>query len=143
MCRPTYRHVIFAVCIGLAAAANPVFSQTTGEVKMQAPTATTRLVTLGTAAGPLPRKDRPQSANLLIVNGVLYLVDAGENVTRRIVQADYDFRKVGKIFITHGHSDHTMGLATLLELSGRFNAGIRLTSIDPSVPRQRSACSSA
>jgi ribonuclease BN (tRNA processing enzyme) len=35
-------------------------------------------------------------------------------VTGRIVQAGYDFRKVGKIFITHPHSDHTAGLATLL-----------------------------
>ena len=30
------------------------------------------------------------------------------------MQAGYDFRKVGKIFITHPHSDHTAGLATLL-----------------------------
>jgi ribonuclease BN (tRNA processing enzyme) len=35
-------------------------------------------------------------------------------VTRRIVQAGYDFMKIGKIFITHAHSDHTNGLATLL-----------------------------
>jgi ribonuclease BN (tRNA processing enzyme) len=42
------------------------------------------------------------------------VVDAGDGVTRRIVQAGYDFRKVGKIFITHPHSDHTAGLATLL-----------------------------
>src|SRR5215472_11103236 len=74
----------------------------------------TRLITLGTAGGPLPRKDRTQSANLLIVNGTLYVVDAGDNVTRRIVQAGQDFRSAGKVFITHPHSDHTMGLATLL-----------------------------
>lgn len=73
-----------------------------------------RLITLGTAGGPLPQKDRAQSSNLLIVNGDLYLVDAGDNVTRRIVQAGADFRLVGKIFVTHGHSDHTLGLATLL-----------------------------
>jgi ribonuclease BN (tRNA processing enzyme) len=73
----------------------------------------TTLITLGTAGGPLPRKDRTQSSNLLLVNGSLYLIDAGDDVTRRIVQAGYDFRKVGKIFITHPHSDHTMGLATL------------------------------
>jgi ribonuclease BN (tRNA processing enzyme) len=35
-------------------------------------------------------------------------------VTRRIVQAGYDFRQIGKVFITHPHSDHTAGLATLL-----------------------------
>ena len=74
----------------------------------------TTLITLGTRGGPLPTKDRAQSSNLLIVNGTLYLIDAGDGVTRRIVQTGYDFRKVGKIFITHPHSDHDNGLATLL-----------------------------
>ncbi len=62
----------------------------------------------------MPRKDRAQSSNLLIINGTLYLIDAGDGATRRIVQAGYDFRKVGKIFITHPHSDHDNGLATLM-----------------------------
>src|SRR5471032_2478410 len=74
----------------------------------------TKLITLGTGGGPLPRKERAQSSNLLIVNGTLYLIDAGGSVTQRIVQSGNDFRKVGKIFITHPHSDHTAGLATLL-----------------------------
>src|SRR5580692_5001172 len=76
--------------------------------------AETTLITLGTAGGPLPRPDRAQSSNLLIVNGTLYLIDAGGGVTGRIVQSGNNFRKVGKIFITHVHSDHTAGLATLL-----------------------------
>src|SRR5205807_1027053 len=73
-----------------------------------------KLITLGTRGGPLPTKDRAQSSNLLVVNGSLYLIDAGDGVTQRIVQSGNDFRKVGKIFITHPHSDHTAGLATLL-----------------------------
>jgi ribonuclease BN (tRNA processing enzyme) len=97
-----------AVVAGLATAASGGQFDTA-----HAETATT-LVTLGTAGGPLPRADRTQSSNLLIVNGTLYLIDAGDGVTRAIVQAGYDFRKVGKIFITHPHSDHTNGLATLL-----------------------------
>jgi ribonuclease BN (tRNA processing enzyme) len=76
--------------------------------------AETTLITLGTAGGPLPRADRAQSSNLLIVNGALYLIDAGGGVTGRIVQSGSNFRKVSKIFITHAHSDHTAGLATLL-----------------------------
>src|SRR3954463_7182810 len=76
--------------------------------------AETVIVTLGTAGGPLPRADRTQSSNLLVVNGTPYLIDAGDNATRRIVQAGYDFRKVEQVFITHPHSDHTAGLATLL-----------------------------
>ena len=73
----------------------------------------TTLITLGTGGGPLPRPDRAQSSNLLIVNGALYLIDVGGGVTGRIVQSGNNFRSVSKIFITHAHSDHTAGLATL------------------------------
>src|SRR5262249_21713301 len=79
-----------------------------------APATGTQLITLGTAGGPLPRGDRAQSSNLLVVNGALYLIDAGGSVTSRVVQSGHDFRKIGKIFITHPHSDHTAGLATLM-----------------------------
>src|SRR5579863_4917113 len=82
--------------------------------------AETTLITLGTRGGPLPTKDRAQSSNLLVVNGTLYLIDAGDGVTRRVVQAGYDFRKIGKIFITHVHDDHTDGLATLLGSEWEF-----------------------
>jgi ribonuclease BN (tRNA processing enzyme) len=98
-----------ALCLALCAGPLRGASQTTA-----ADAPSVKIVTLGTAGGPLPRKDRTQSSNLLVVNGTLYVIDAGDNVTRRIVQAGYDFKKVGKIFITHDHSDHTLGLATLL-----------------------------
>ena len=100
------------VCLGVAIP-GAAFLQT-DKAKAQAPAIGTRVITLGTAGGPLPRKDRAQSSNLLVVNGTLYLIDAGDGVTRRIVQAGYDFRQIGKVFITHPHSDHTAGLATLL-----------------------------
>jgi ribonuclease BN (tRNA processing enzyme) len=99
-----------ALCLAAAFAADRAGAQTGGP----APGGGTTLITLGTGGGPLPRKDRAQSSNLLVVNGTLYLIDAGGGVTRRIVQSGYDFRKVGKIFITHPHDDHTAGLATLL-----------------------------
>jgi ribonuclease BN (tRNA processing enzyme) len=101
-----------ALCIGLVALADRSDAQTAA--KPQAAETGTVIVTLGTRGGPLPTKDRAQSSNLLVVNGALYLIDAGDGATRRIVQAGYDFRKIGKIFITHPHSDHTNGLATLL-----------------------------
>jgi ribonuclease BN (tRNA processing enzyme) len=103
---------ILAFCLllgslGAAFAMDRVAAQTV-------PATGAQLVTLGTAGGPLPRTNRAQSSNLLVVNGALYLIDAGGGVTSRIVQSGHDFRKVGKIFITHPHSDHTAGLATLM-----------------------------
>ena len=100
------QRALSAITAGLAMAMIAVLSG--------AAQAETTLVTLGTAGGPLPRPDRAQSSNLLIVNGTFYLIDAGGGVTGRIVQSGNNFRNVSKIFITHAHSDHTAGLATLL-----------------------------
>ncbi len=75
------------------------------------------LITLGTAGGPSLRLDRVQSSNLLIANGALYVVDAGDGVARRLAMAGIDLREVGMIFITHHHDDHTAGLGTLMSLA--------------------------
>src|SRR5262245_15683993 len=74
----------------------------------------TRLITLGTASGPIPRAGRAQSSNLLTVNGVHYVIDVGDGVARRLVKARIDVRDIGIIFITHHHDDHTAGLGTLM-----------------------------
>ena len=78
------------------------------------PKAVTRLITLGTVAGPPPRSHRAQFSNLLIVNDTLYVIDAGDGVTRRIAKAGFNVRDVGVVFVTHHHDDHTAGLGTLM-----------------------------
>ena len=77
----------------------------------------TRLITLGTIGGPPPRAHRAQSANLLIVNGAFYVVDAGDGVVRRLVKAGINARDVGTIFLTHLHDDHMAGLGTLMSVA--------------------------
>jgi ribonuclease BN (tRNA processing enzyme) len=76
-----------------------------------------RLITLGTAAGPTLRPGRAQSSNLLTVNGTHYVVDAGDGVARRLAKVGIDVREIGTIFITHHHEDHTAGLGTLMSLA--------------------------
>src|SRR5262249_4760721 len=101
------------ISIGLFALAHESMAQTS-----PAPSkAGTRLITLGTTAGPPPRAHRAQSSNLLIVNGTLYVVDAGDGVARRIAKAGFNVRDVGTIFITHHHDDHTAGLGTLMSVA--------------------------
>jgi ribonuclease BN (tRNA processing enzyme) len=93
----------------IIALTHEVVAQTTG-----APEAGTRLITLGTSGGPILRADRAQTSNLLIVNGALYVVDAGDGVARQLAKARIDVRDVGTVFITHHHDDHTAGLGTLM-----------------------------
>jgi len=99
----------FAVLLLTAAAHDSVAQTNTPPSKVE-----TRLITLGTVAGPPPRAHRAQFSNLLIVNDTLYVVDAGDGVTRRIAKAGFNVRDVGTIFITHHHDDHTAGLGTLM-----------------------------
>src|SRR4051812_901706 len=77
----------------------------------------TRLITLGTSAGPTPRAGRAQSSNLVTVNGTHYVIDAGDGVARRIAESGINVRDIGTIFITHHHDDHTAGLGTLMSVA--------------------------
>ena len=77
----------------------------------------TRVITLGTTAGPPPRAHRAQSSNLLIVDGAYYVVDAGDGAARRIAKAGINVRDIGTIFLTHLHDDHMAGLGTLMSVA--------------------------
>jgi ribonuclease BN (tRNA processing enzyme) len=104
---------LLAMSVGLfgaASVAHDSVAQTTDTPSKSG----TRLITLGTVAGPPPRPHRAQSSNLLIVNGTLYVIDAGDGAARRVAKAGFNVRDVGTIFITHHHDDHTAGVGTLM-----------------------------
>lgn len=107
---------VFAVTAAMALSVGLCIGPETGFAQ----DAKSRLVVLGTRAGPVPSKDRAQTSNVLIVNGTNYLIDAGDGVVRRLVQAGVNFRQIGKVFITHDHDDHTAGLGTLLSYEWDF-----------------------
>jgi ribonuclease BN (tRNA processing enzyme) len=98
-----------------AACAGPASAQTRGSAA--ASKQGTHLITLGTIAGPASRARRAQSSNLLIVNGALYVIDAGDGVARRLAEAGINIRDVGTVFITHHHDDHTAGLGTVMSVA--------------------------
>jgi len=77
----------------------------------------TRLITLGTLGGPFPRARQANSSNLLKVNGALYLIDAGDGVTRRLAKAGIDIREIGTVFLTHHHIDHAGSLGLLMSVA--------------------------
>jgi ribonuclease BN (tRNA processing enzyme) len=104
--------------LAAGAAALPVVTQTPrAQTGLAGPKTGTRVITLGTLAGPLPRAHRAQASNLLIVNGAVYVVDVGDGAARRIAKAGINVRDIGPIFLTHLHDDHTAGLGTLMSVA--------------------------
>ncbi|WP_326834908.1 MBL fold metallo-hydrolase [Amycolatopsis rhabdoformis] len=69
------------------------------------PSTGTHLVLLGTQGGPIPGK-RAAVSSALVVDGSIYVIDAGSGLTLRFSEAGLDFKKVRAMFVTHLHSDH-------------------------------------
>jgi len=73
-----------------------------------------RITFLGTAAS-IPTKTRALSAVVLKREGELFLFDCGEGVQRQMITAKIGFNRKTRIFITHMHGDHILGLPGLLQ----------------------------
>ena len=79
----------------------------------------TKVVMLGTGT-PLPDPDRAGPATAVVVNDTAYLVDAGTGIVRRAAAARQKGlaalapTKLRIAFLTHLHSDHTLGLPDLI-----------------------------
>ncbi len=72
------------------------------------------LVFLGTGAS-IPTESRNSSAIVLLREGEILLFDCGEGTQRQMIRAHIGFRRKMKIFITHMHGDHTLGLLGLIQ----------------------------
>jgi ribonuclease BN (tRNA processing enzyme) len=103
------REFLAAAAALVAAAALPAWSEM--------PPSKTRLILLGTAGGPRPKKGRSAPAQVIIVNGVPYVVDCGNGVARQLVMAGVKLGQLRHVFITHNHSDHNADYGTLLLLA--------------------------
>lgn len=73
----------------------------------------TVVVTLGTGA-PLPSPTASGPATAVLVGHRVFLFDAGPGVMRRMAAAGLPIDGVTAAFITHLHSDHTLGLPDLM-----------------------------
>lgn len=78
------------------------------------------IVILGTGT-PNPDPERSGPAVAVVVNQTAYLVDAGPGVVRRAAQAAARYQITGLnaeqldvVFLTHLHSDHTVGLPDVI-----------------------------
>ena len=110
--RPLLSFIVPAV-LPIALLASDLTLQTT-------PASQTRVVLLGTG-NPAADPDRSGPATAIVVNGTPYLVDFGPGVVRRAKAAVVDRgitalepTKLRVAFVTHLHSDHTVGYPDLI-----------------------------
>ena len=114
------RRVLIAGALGVCASA--LWPQ-----RVSAQNTKTRLILLGTGGGPRPRVPTSAPAQVIIANGVPYVVDCGDGVSRQLVTAGVALPALRHIFITHQHSDHNADYGNLIWLS--WATGLR-TQVD-------------
>lgn len=74
----------------------------------------TVLILLGTKGGPRVGGERSNPATLLLIDGVPYVIDCGQGVSRQLVRAGIDLHSLRYVFMTHMHSDHNLEYGGLL-----------------------------
>src|SRR5215216_6252155 len=84
-------------------------------VKQPAPAraSRTQVVLLGTGT-PNPDTARSGPAVAIVVDSTTYIVDAGPGIVRRAAGAKLEMPSLRIAFLTHLHSDHTLGLPDLM-----------------------------
>jgi glyoxylase-like metal-dependent hydrolase (beta-lactamase superfamily II) len=73
----------------------------------------TKLVILGTSAGPNPGIARHMTSHVLLSNGAAYVLDCGLGVTRQFARSGIPWRALRAILITHHHPDHNRPCAPM------------------------------
>jgi ribonuclease Z len=71
-----------------------------------------KVTLLGTGT-PQPSIERFGPATLIEAGGQYFLFDCGRGATQRLWQQKIQLGKVNKLFLTHLHSDHTVGIPDL------------------------------
>ena len=79
------------------------------------------LVFLGTSASA-PSIYRGLPALAVLAAEQRFLVDCGEGTQRQILRSGIGFKRLNRIFLTHAHLDHILGLGGLLSTYGRWEA---------------------
>ncbi len=79
------------------------------------------LVFLGTSASA-PSIYRGLPAVAVLAGEQRFLVDCGEGTQRQILRSGIGFKRLNRIFLTHAHLDHILGLGGLLSTFCRWEA---------------------
>ncbi|TRO47847.1 ribonuclease Z [Candidatus Bathyarchaeota archaeon] len=89
-----------------------------------------RVIFLGTG-GSVPTVERSLPAMLVQRQGEQLMFDCGEGVQRQMVKAKVGFHRKTKIFVSHMHGDHVLGLPGLLQTMALLNRQKKLEIYGP------------
>lgn len=78
------------------------------------------LVFLGTSASA-PSVERNLTSTLLIHEGTRFMLDCAEGTQRQILRSGVGFKDLRRIFLTHGHLDHILGIGGLASTLGQWD----------------------
>ncbi len=76
----------------------------------------TKLVMLGTGAGPMVGTPRHQTSHVMVHNGSAYVLDFGLGVSNEFARTGLLFNQVKAGFLTHHHPDHNIEYGPFLLL---------------------------
>jgi ribonuclease BN (tRNA processing enzyme) len=99
--------------------------------RVEAQRARTRLILLGTGGGPRPRKESSGAAQVIVSNGVAYVIDCGDGVARQLAFASVPLTTLRHVFITHQHSDHNADYGNLIWLAWASGLNTRVDAWGP------------
>ena len=77
------------------------------------------LVFLGTSASA-PSVKRGLAAHIVMFREHRFLLDCGEGTQRQILRSGLGFKRLNKIFLTHSHLDHILGLGGFVSTISRW-----------------------
>jgi ribonuclease Z len=101
--------ILLALGLGFGATSRKIATSSTAQAKA----AHTEVILLGTGT-PYPDPSASGPATAVVVGGRVFLFDAGPGVMRRLKAANLPISGPEALFITHLHSDHTLGYADLI-----------------------------
>ena len=89
-----------------------------------------KLYFLGTGSA-VPTKDRGLTCIALKIEGETALIDCGDGSQRQLVKMGLGFKSIKRVFITHLHGDHFLGLPAIVQTFSMLKRDIPLEVYGP------------
>lgn len=124
------RRTVWAAAVLLAIVAGDAAAQRVFPGNTRDTSSVTRLIILGSGT-PLPDRERAGPAFAVTYGTRVFLFDAGSGVMRRAAAAALPIDGFTAVFLTHLHSDHTLGLPDVIHTSWVMGRSAPMPIIGP------------